>query len=644
MSVPLALPEGTTAPEGLAVSASGPSTATPGSTAGYEVAVADVGSTPTSGPITVVVGGGNGTAASGAGWMCAATTCTYAAPVQPLSRTAPLTVTTVAPPTGDSTLVFSATGALAAPDGGPAVAARADATRTLTARTPSASQVSVRVSLAEQSVSPPSRQKVTVTVTGSATGPVTDPVTVRLDAPGLDVDWDGSSSAPWRCSTRSRSCTSTSPLGPNDPTALPLWVSVPAGHAPGLVDLEASAEVAGSTDRARATLVVNRPPVPELRATLQGGTPGAPGAAVTVVPNAPGQLSVVVTNHGSRPAPAGSVVTVTARTDTKVDLRSAGGRSGAVDWDCGSADEVSDRSALTCRATLTEPIASDAAITLPITTAPAASGSWTWTVDTSLRTASGASAGGRGDTDRTFLVEVAEDWPQLVASAPTPPRLVRGLTREVTVTVRNRGPAAAQGAVVVVTLPAGVRTNGTVGGAWACAPADTAGTTSSFACTTSATVTPGGAAPPLVLPLLATTRSSKVDVGLWATTGGQPRAAGPGSRPTTVALRVDAPPRMSAGRNLTVVTPVAGADGVLRPAVVVLRGEAAPSLAGVLQWSQVCGSGPCPRVTWLGVPAGRTPTSAVARFTAPDVDAPTTLTFRLRAGSGRAAASSTVEV
>jgi hypothetical protein len=696
--------------EALSLAASGSTSVAPGTTGQLEVTVANIGNTATA-PGSLVVGvptpalAGSSVTAAGAGWTCDWTRCTSAVALQPWDQAPPLTLTTVVPAaaTGSGELRLSASAT---------TTARTPLTATTTvaqdARPPETHDVSVRIDrLPQPSLSAPATQDVPVVVT--ATGHSTDgtalhdQVAVTLDVERhVTVDWSGARSAgPWSCSAEHRRCVSTAPLVAGAPSTIQIPVTYETGAAEGTSTIKAVATTDPDTrtgtvaadgvdrdprsDSMTATVVVNPPPRPELRARLTSDAAATdlPGAALTFAVDEARPVVVEVTNHGSRPAPAGSVVEIAATPDVSQAVVRAGGGG----WRCAGFTSSGDRDGdpygvdsdtpLRCRTTLGSELASDATTSVPITLGASRAGSSRWTITSSIdghRTPGGPPE---------FTVDVDSDVAHLVPTLQVDHGLVRGGVGSVQVTAVNHGLAAADGGVVVLDLPDGVGVRSASGEGWTCPDTAIDGAQANLTCATTDVIAPGDASGPVRLELSvaedaplehasrhgasgeegkdlgsavaaeeSTDRGTEqhgpdpsaelptVDLWMWATAPGQvhPAASRAG---TTVSLPVHPEESVDAGDDLTVATPVIGPDGVARPATVLLRGEASGSLARHVRWTQRCTAkgqpdcdGVAPAVAWLDVPSGQDPTTAVARFTAPEITAPTTLRFRLTASDG----------
>ena len=557
----------------------------------------------------------------------------------PLDSTPPLTLTSTAAADAvdgaDATLRFRAVAVMA--DG---ASLSTEASSTLTVVTPASHGVSARIGpFTSASVAAPATQTVPLTFTPIGRGDLSHTVTVTLNTPkGVTADFAAATTDDrWTCTKDG--CRTTGVLPGGTPNSIDVPVTVTTDAAPGVHSLEVVAEVdGGETDRAAAGLTVVPPPAPELRASMRsaaaeaGAAPALAGAALQFAPREPRDVKLVVTNLGTRPAPAGSQVDVEAWPDVAQRVEQLGDDR----WSCTKPGEATTRRHVRCTLELTEDLPSNASLELPIRLGPTGTGHSTWTLRSGLD--------GHRPTEGSarYRIEVGERLARLVPTAHVVHELVDDGVGSVELTLTNRGVAPATGAVLLVEIPPGVSPGTIEGEGWTCVDTSLRHARGTLRCTNPDLVAPSASTPPLQVELYASTDEPQVELWMWATAPGQFHRSGPRAG-TTLTLDVHRAPSMHAGDDLTVVTPVLGPDGVRRPAVVVLHGQADPSLRSHTSWTQRCtaaGERGCdavsPVVTWSDVAPGATPTTPTARFTAPSVvDEPMTLHFRFTAGDGR---------
>jgi len=210
-----------------------PSTVVPGQTFTYFVTVLNVGSSPSSGTVTVTEtppGGLTITALSGAGWTCAVPTrtCTRSDALAPAASYPDITVTTsvganVAPGTVTNTAVVSGGGD---PNGG-----NNTATDPTTVTSPvSGSDLTIAKTQTGGVVTPGQPITFTLRVTNIGTSPSSGAVTVtELPPPGLTVT--ALSGSGWACIVATLTCIRSDALAPT--TSYP-DITVTATVAPGV--------------------------------------------------------------------------------------------------------------------------------------------------------------------------------------------------------------------------------------------------------------------------------------------------------------------------------------------------------------------------------------------------------------------------
>ena len=564
-------------------------------------------------------------AAAGDSWSCdAAGTCSYDAAVAPLDTAAALQLTITPPAGAVDRSTLAGTAAATATAGGAPVGASTEVS--FTVLQPAAVDVAVQLDLEHTTISAPDRQLLLGGLTALGTGPYPGPVVVHLDADErIRVDWDRAGPPErWDCDAPAASCTAIAPITADAVTSIELPVDVDADIEPGMYDLTLRAELplAPDSDQERPsrentqTLVVNPPPVAELRATLAAPDTEPSDGPLELHGDVAAPVDVVITNQGTRAAHRGA--------ELQVELRPDGRRVAPVAlddaWTCtpGATRSVEGRRALTCTTTLGDDIAPGATLRVPLSFDTTDPGTTTWNVRSGL-----------GDdvpdaASAEVEVVVAADGPVLSPTASVTSKLVRHGNGTLEVRAENRGRSAADGGVVVIDMTEDLTILGATGDGWNCVHAGFRGSNGSLTCATRATVEPGAPTSPLRVELDATTDRPEATVWLWSTTGGQ---AHPRSDRTGRSVRVDlrGTAEVDAGPDRTVISPVRRPDGSWQPADVTLHGEVDLASGHRVRWTQVGG----PSVTWHdGDPAG-----AVATFTAPaidgDADEPVALTFRL---------------
>jgi hypothetical protein len=646
----------------ITVASVGPRTQSPGERTTTTVTVGNVSEQPVGAGTLVLRWSGTpaGVTSTGAGegWTCVQPgTCTYAPDVPALGQAAALVLSNdTAPDAVDvtSTVVVDAAAQVA----GSAV--QATSSEEWRVRPLVASGLSARLELSDTSVSPPATTTATLFATPTGQGPLTDPATLSLELPdGVSADWSAvRTEGPWTCDAATDGCRSTGPVTAGTASVLQVPLSVARGTAADLVHVRLRTEVSGATgadadDEASAGLVINPPPVPELRASMSSALPAdgissvpALGTPIEFPVGVERPVTVRVVNVGSRSAAAGSEVRVRLHPDVLQRVERAGGEG----WRCGDRPRFGPRSPLDCTLVLERDLASEDAVELPLVLAASEQGASTWTVN------AGVDGTGPKDAARRFVVQVGPSAPQLLTRVSVLDELVRDDVGRLRVVLDNQGEAVARGGVLVVDLPDGVQTADVSGDGWTCADATLRSGRGSLSCAVQGDIEPSAQSTPLVLELVATTGRDRVEVWFWSTSPGQPHTGGRDGG-TSVGLDVLPEGRVVAGDDLTVTTPVRGADGVERPAVVQLQGSVPSRLEASVRWQQLCTStdaeraevddecsGSTPAVQWLGVTEGQDPTTERAAFVAPDIDAPVTLRFRLSAGAGARTRSDDVTV
>lgn len=583
-------------------------------------------------------------APSGAGWSCTATSCTNTAVVAPLAVTSPLLIAQSAPEgtaSGEGTLAAVAT------VGVPAM--QASASSSVTVRPPRSWTVGSRVFLDRGSIVGGSTLSATIEIVPTGRGLLTDTVDVGLDVPaGYVPDWTSTTSTgPFQCS--STGCSSTAPLTAGTQYLLTVPVAVPVDARPGTASMSDEVSVSdeeGSTPQRSSSVSFTVVPAPaaSLRARLSGGVgTDVRGGAIGFAPGASRELQVVVTNEGGSPYRAGSAVYVTATPSTTEWLTSVGGDG----WTCipGTSGQVSPRWPLRCQQILRADLAPGASLSVPFALAPGEGGVGEWTIGTgtTMRTAAAAPTHAR--------VEVQPHAPRLAVAIDQEQPIHDGGSGEIVVRSTNLGDRAAAGGVLAVMVPDDVELLSWAGPSWSCVDATVSGAGGSLLCSTTVIAEPGGRLPSLFLAVGVDGGTESVRLSAWASAVGQFDVEG--IEPVTARFAVASAVDVDAGPEMTVATPVVGADGVAAPAVVTLVGSADLAAARNLQWTQLClqpgaadcGSTVSPAVAWSGVPAGSVPNTVTARFTAPaGITAPTDLFFRLSGVVGSSSVSDVVVV
>ncbi|MFZ4584208.1 MAG: PKD domain-containing protein [Acidimicrobiia bacterium] len=659
-AVAFALPNGAAPIADTAIVADviGPATLQTGTSAAAVARVANVSGAPTAaGSVVVTVTppalAGLTAVPSGLGWSCAARTCTFGATLDALQETPPLNIELTAAADAPPSAGALAVNATATVNGQPL---QANHSVPLSMAQPKSTSVSTRLALDQVTVAAPATLNATASITPTGRGTLTDPVRISLALPnGLSANWGAASATgPWSCSASAASCSSTGPLPAGAPSTITLPITVATGTNPGTVHLELSAVVTGSDairqpDSASASLVIVPPPAPELRSTMATAASASPvgarpGDALRFSAGQPRAVTVTVANHGSRPAPAGQTVQFTAIPNSTQVVASAGGNG----WKCNvkSNAKVSTKSPLRCALSLSQPLASEATLQLPVTLAPAPPGSSTWQINAVLGKSKLAA------TANTYTVTVDDDSPQFQASLVQLDPLYNGGSGRVALQLQNVGHQTASGGVAVIQVPAAAEVVNVSAPSWNCINASLPGANSNITCSTTNPIAAGISGPGITLDLATKKPTTSLKIAAWASAVGQfntkqTNGSVSATIPVAGSLVVDA------GQDITVVTPQRAANGALQPAVVTLHGTADLASAKQLRWTQLCTTPNQPQcngtvsqpVVWLNAPAGQTPTTQTAQFTAPsNVTAPLDLYFQLSGQVGSKAVTDQVTV
>ena len=587
----------------------------------------DPGSLAVSAPFPA--GDGPVVTARGDGWTCDPSgACTFDGSVGPLDTAAPLQLTITAPAGAPADSRLATTVAATATSGGAEV--RATSELSFSVVEPTAVDVAVQLDLEHPTISAPDSQVLLGGVTALGTGPYPGPVVVQLHADEhIRIAWDRAGPpGRWDCDAATESCRATQPITADAVTPIELPLDVDAAIEPGMYDLTLRADLplAEGSDEERPsrentqTLVVNPPPVAELRAALAAPGSDPSDGALELHGGSAAPVDVVVTNQGTRAARAG--------TEVHVELRPDGARVAPVpaddDWACtpGEDRSVDTRRPLRCTTTLRADIAPGASVRVPLSFDATEPGTTTWNV----RSGAGAEPADASSTDAEVVV--VADGPVLSPMAQVTSKIVRHGTGALEVSAENRGRGAADGGVVVIDMTEDLTILDASGAGWNCLHAGFRGSNGSLTCATHETVEPGASTSPLRVELAATTDRSEASVWLWSTTGGQahPRSDRTG-RSVEIDLRGTAV--LDAGADRTVISPTRSADGSWQAASVTLHGAVDMASGHRMRWTQAGG----PAVRWHGGDGDGGPTSPTATFTAPTLDGaaaePVELTFRL---------------
>lgn len=586
--------------------------------------------------------------AVGESWSCDPNArCTYRGSLAPLDSAPPIAVTTLVPPRGTEEIAAAAVSLASASAGGVPLVASTETGYTV--RPAAGSGVGVVSGLDQPSISAPNSQSLVGTVLAHGSAPYAGAVTLSVEVPdeAISIDWaEASPVEAWACDAEAETCTATGPIDTETPTLIELPMTVSADIEPGLYDLVLKADLPerrptkdeAATRSSTSTLVVNPPPAPELRSALvPAASLEAHDGPITLDSGGPGLVDVLVVNQGTRPARSGSTVVVELTADEERPAPAlATSDPAAQRWSCDAeGDVVDDTRPLTCSTRLVEPIEAGASARVPLALDTADPGSTTWTV------VSGAGDELPRSTAHSTSVLINGSSALLVPTAQVTSKIVRGGSGELEIRTENRGTTAADGAVVVIDLPADLTLKEERGDTWTCVHAGFARARGTATCATDAPIGPGTSSPPLSLEVSADTDADQTSIWLWATTGDQqhPKSKRSG-RHVEIDLRgsVD----VTAGEPMTVVTPVLDQSGEWRPATVRLHGDVDVTSRADLTWTQVDDG---PRVEWIGTEPGADPTGDTAVFIAPEgITESVTFRFRLSARHGSDAVSDTVDV
>ncbi|MFN8571509.1 MAG: hypothetical protein U0132_05580 [Gemmatimonadaceae bacterium] len=490
---------------------------TVGSNGAYTIGVSNVGTSPTTGPITVTDVLPNGltfVSGSGSGWTCSAVaqsvTCTNAGPVSAGANLPSIALTVsvgvAAIPTVTNTATVSTTG-----DANGANDSASDPTAVNPAPAPDLAIQKSHVG----NFTVGGSGTYTLTVTNVGTAATSGPITVS-DVLPTGLTYTSATGTGWSCSAvgQSVTCASPGPLSP--PSALPaisLNVDVGPAAAPSVTNtasVATSGDGNASNDVASDPTTVNPAPTPDL--TIAKSHTGS----FTVGTN--GTYTLTVTNVGAGATTAAIAVTdVLPNGLTYVSATGSG-------WSCSVASQT-----VTC--THPGPVAPSAS--LPVITLTVSVGSAA--VPTVTNTATVATPG-----DANGANDSASD-PTAVSPAPAPDlslakthtgSFVVGSNGSYQLTVSNVGAGATTGPVTVTdALPTGLTFVSGSGTGWSC---------SAVAQTVTCT-TPGPVAPAATLPVITVTVAvgtaavpSVVNTAVVSTSGDANAANDAASDPTTV--------------------------------------------------------------------------------------------------------------
>ena len=588
--------------------------------------------------------------ASGTGWSCNGLLCSYQSALEPFSITSPLQLTTTSPSglqTASGSLSANVTSSIS---GTPS---SASTSFPIEQRPSDTKAVSTRLSFSPASTLAPGTTTAVVTITPTGNNSTVGSVSFSLSLPsGISADWDSfTTTDPFSCSSAEATCSSTSPLPSGVVNVVEVPLNVAATAHLGTSTIDVITTVNGATSEpttVSAGLVVAPPPVAEFRASLTAPNNPSPdgrflGQSLSFSPGQPRELAITLTNNGSVTAPVGAKLFVSAIPDSPQKLTSVGGEG----WRCNVSQTatLSPKKPLRCSQTLTSAVDPDTAISLPFTLQGTTIGDSSWTIGT------GASAKETEQFTSFARVDVVPDAPLLVADLVQGTSLYDGGSGRVDVMVRNAGSQVANGGIVVISVPADADVTNIDSGPWTCLSIVPNGANGTLTCATT-NVTAGQTSARLIsLQIAPRNRPKSLTFSAWATTVGQ-YSLGSSGRTATKSFEVAGSLLVDAGQNLTVVTPQTSTNGSSIPAVVVLNGDANMAASKQLRWDQLCtqpnepgcGATTSPKISWLGVAAGKVPTTLSAKFTAPAITAPTDLFFQLSATVGTELITDTVTV
>jgi uncharacterized repeat protein (TIGR01451 family) len=457
--------------------------AVPGTVITYTVTVSNVGSSPSSGPVTVTETAPAGltiTAMSGSGWNCTVPTCTRSDALAQGASYLPITVTT----TVDASAVPGTVINTAVVSGGndPNSTNNKAEDKTILAPSVPGMDLTIRKSHSPNTAAPGQTVTYTVTVANVGSSPSSGTVTVTETPPsGLTITalaGDG-----WTCTVSTQTCTRADPLAPT--TSYPLitvTMTVGASVAPGTVTNIAVVSGGGDPNNANNTARddtnITSPTSGSDLTIAKAHSPSTIVAGQTVT------YAVTVTNVGN--SPSSGQVTVTETPPAGLTITALSGTG----WACIVATK-------TClRADALAPNTSYPDITVTASVEPSGTGTITNRVAVS-------GGGDSNPSNNTATDPAAITSPTTPPTAPAAPDLtvtkshsgtfVRGQTGVYTVTVSNVGSGPTTGLVTVTeALPTGLTVASVSAPGWTCTPG-------TRACTRSDPLAPGAAYPPILV-------------------------------------------------------------------------------------------------------------------------------------------------
>jgi uncharacterized repeat protein (TIGR01451 family) len=438
-----------------------PITALPGQTITYTVTVANVGTSPTSGPVTVTDTPPSGltiTALSGVGWTTctvATHTCTRSDPLAPNLSYPVITVTAdvgagVAPGTLVNTAVVSG--------GGDTTPANNTATDSTVITASGASDLTISKTHNPDIAIPGATVTYTVTVSNVGTAASTGPVTVtETPPPGLTVTaligggWNCTVATPTSTCTRSDALAAGASYSP-----IAVTTSVASGAAAGVVTNTAVVSGGGDSNTTNNTATdptIIAVPAPGIDLTITKRH-----SPQTVVPGQTFTYTIAVSNVGGTASSGAVTVTETPPAGLTVTALAGAG------WACTVATPAS-----TCtRSDALAPATSYPGII--VTTSVGAGVSAGTVVNTAVVSGGGDINNGNNTATDPTVINSPVGGPELtLTKTPSASVVVPGQTVTFTLRVMNVGNAPTSGTITVQdTAPATLTVTALSGTGWTC--------------------------------------------------------------------------------------------------------------------------------------------------------------------------------
>ena len=421
-----------------------------GSTGDFTLTVSNVGSSPTTGAITVtdnLPAGVTFLSANGGGFTCTLAgtlvTCTRAAVLAP-GQSAAITLGVAVGPAALPSVVNTAT--VTTPgDANPGNNTGSTGAIPVTASSPDLSLAKAMVTPFVAGATGTFRLTVTNVGNGATAGPIsiTDPLVAGLT-------FVSASGAGWNCSAAGSlvTCTNPGPIAPGASSTLDLVVAI----APGVTTISNSATVTvpGDANGGNNTGTVSATPIAS-----------PPDLSLTKVANAaflvgqPASYAITVRNTGT--GPTVGAITLTDAVPSSLTVTGAAGPG----WTCTITGQL-----VTC--TNPGPLAPGATAIVTITVVPTAAAVPAVTNTASVATPGDANPGNNDGSVTTPVGGIVD----LALDKQGPDSLTVGGTATWTLTVRNLGTIATTGPIVVTdTLPAGLTFVAAAGPGFSCGAA-----------------------------------------------------------------------------------------------------------------------------------------------------------------------------